>query len=601
MTSSYSSSSHKRRSSPSREFPPSKRCSVFDDPAEPDFSPPAPLTHIPFPPAISSTANIFSKLSARSTNYLGSRQFVRRSLPTKFSRFGLNSVADTYDVEASKSFELQFLQKRSKIVEINSAQDVLFALTQSGICAAFTRQDFRRLCFLNVADDEVIRSLFYNKMNQQLITVSVFKRDGFSSLKCRTTPLEAIKQGKPCQGEKLFEAEALNWPGFVEFDDVNKLVLTYSAFDKVYKVWNLEDYRLLYLLQDAEIEEIKISPGIMLCVYKREPGHIPLKILNIHTGKEIRSLKHLLHRGKRLDFIEQFNEKLLVKQNGENLQILDIITNEIIEIDQSIFPTPTAFIFLYERHLFLTFLNHKIYVWNFQGELHTKFFDHQLLYDDCNTNNIFINPDQEFIISYCRDASEDGNNSISSRGKETLGSINISNILNGKLIGKITKNEEMHVPAVREPRAWRMTNLLARMPGQRHLVSQDESSEDEEDGIEELADETEDEEAENSILLTTPNRRRSNQTNSPGHSSHPSSAVSSSSSSSFSLSPLSSPQSGRRSTAEIEAERVEMSKARQAESDKREALKDITALFYSEETNEIYTGNKHGMLHVWSN
>lgn len=32
-----------------------------------------------------------------------------------------------------------------------------------------------------------------------------------------------------------------------------------------------------------------------------------------------------------------------------------------------------------------------------------------------------------------------------------------------------------------------------------------------------------------------------------------------------------------------------------------EALEDITALFYDEERNEIYTGNGHGLLHVWCN
>ena len=30
-----------------------------------------------------------------------------------------------------------------------------------------------------------------------------------------------------------------------------------------------------------------------------------------------------------------------------------------------------------------------------------------------------------------------------------------------------------------------------------------------------------------------------------------------------------------------------------------EALEDITALFYDEERNEIYTGNRHGFVHVW--
>ena len=33
----------------------------------------------------------------------------------------------------------------------------------------------------------------------------------------------------------------------------------------------------------------------------------------------------------------------------------------------------------------------------------------------------------------------------------------------------------------------------------------------------------------------------------------------------------------------------------------QEALEDVTALFYDEERNEIYTGNRHGLVHVWSN
>lgn len=48
----------------------------------------------------------------------------------------------------------------------------------------------KRICFLNVSPDEVIRSLFYNKNNDSLITVSVYAADNFSSLKCRTTRIE---------------------------------------------------------------------------------------------------------------------------------------------------------------------------------------------------------------------------------------------------------------------------------------------------------------------------------------------------------------------------------------------------------------------------
>ena len=35
--------------------------------------------------------------------------------------------------------------------------------------------------------------------------------------------------------------------------------------------------------------------------------------------------------------------------------------------------------------------------------------------------------------------------------------------------------------------------------------------------------------------------------------------------------------------------------------DSAAALEDVTALYYNEERNEIYTGNKDGCIHIWSN
>lgn len=66
------------------------------------------------------------------------------------------------------------------------------------------------------------------------------------------------------------------------------------------------------------------SPGIMLLIFNRSSSHVPLKILSIEDGTVLKVFYHLLHRNKKVDFIEQFNEKLLVKQENENLQILDV-------------------------------------------------------------------------------------------------------------------------------------------------------------------------------------------------------------------------------------------------------------------------------------
>lgn len=236
------------------------------------------------------------------------------------------------------------------------------------------------------------------------------------------------------------------------------------------------------------------SPGVMLLIFKRASGHVPLKILSIEDGTVLRNFNHLLHRNQKVDFIEQFNEKLLVKQENENLQILDVrspflpvktrqffschflfieticfhiiwaqkkseqpsfynslslslskfsiedpLTHErkskihrpqplviilslieiipiknlqvrnsqLTQVSRTEFTTPSAFIFLYENQLFLTFRNRTVAVWNFRGELVTTFDDHLLWHPDCNTNNIYITTDQDLIISYCKAKSDD--------------------------------------------------------------------------------------------------------------------------------------------------------------------------------------------------
>jgi len=62
----------------------------------------------------------------------------------------------------------------------------------------------------------------------------------------------------------------------------------------------------------------------MLLIFAKGSGHVPLKILSIEDGTVLQSFNHPIHRNKKVDFIEQFNEKLLVKQENENLQILDV-------------------------------------------------------------------------------------------------------------------------------------------------------------------------------------------------------------------------------------------------------------------------------------
>ena len=155
-------------------------------------------------------------------------------------------------------------------------------------------------------------------------------------------------------------------------------------------------------------------------------GYVVLKILSIEDGKVLKEMKQPLVRDKKVDFIEQCNEKLLVKQQGGNLKILNVCTSSLAEVSRKDFMTPSAFIFLYENQLFLTFCDRTVAVWNFLGELLTKFEDHELWHPNCNNNNIYITNQQDVIISYCRD----------DKVSPLCGSINISSILNGKCLTK---------------------------------------------------------------------------------------------------------------------------------------------------------------------
>ena len=210
---------------------------------------------------------------------------------------------------------------------------------------------------------------------------------------------------------------------------MNAKVLTYSADERTYKVWSMADpSRMLFQLADTAIDEIKISPGIMLVIYNRVADHVPLKVVNIEDGATLRQFNHPLHRTRKIDFIEQFNEKLLVKQEGEPLQIIDVHTHSLVSVATTDFLTPAAFIFLYDKQLFLTFRNRYVHVWNFRGEMVTAFDDHTLWHPDTNTNNIYITSTQDYIVSYCRRSDTD-----SGAG----GGVHISSILTGKCIARL--------------------------------------------------------------------------------------------------------------------------------------------------------------------
>ena len=74
----------------------------------------------------------------------------------------------------------------------------------------------------------------------------------------------------------------------------------------------------------ATISEIKISPSIILVIHHPQKSSLPLTLYDVDTGEVIGQFCQFIVRAKRIDFVEQFGEYLLLKQEGCNLRIINV-------------------------------------------------------------------------------------------------------------------------------------------------------------------------------------------------------------------------------------------------------------------------------------
>jgi len=295
-----------------------------------------------------------------------------------------------------------------EVCEIVSAEEYLFCLTRGGICVVYDRDTMTRvgkLCNLQTSVLQAVRSLFFNRCTSCLIVVAVDQTDNFQSMKCYSLPLLLIRRGIFNMAIPILTSENLSYPGFVEFDDVNQKILTLSVPGQgenrsaEYKVWSMADYTMLYMLPSSTtiIAEVKISPGLILVMHTRTRNTIPLKVLDIHTGTVRRELSPLLKQHCRLELVELFNDKLLIKQQNQSLRIIDVRTQACVTVPQ--FATPSSFIFLYEKNLFLAFHECKLTAWNFNGDIVSSF--PELCSPGRNNYNVSITRSQAQLVAVC--------------------------------------------------------------------------------------------------------------------------------------------------------------------------------------------------------
>lgn len=100
-----------------------------------------------------------------------------------------------------------------------------------------------------------------------------------------------------------------------------------------------------------------------------------MTVVNVHTGQPLMTLA-FEGQLREVEFIEQFNQHILIKSKNRPLRIQDLISGKKLYVPE--FNSPDAFIFIYERDLFVNLRNGRIEVFNIDGELVTNFQNQEL-------------------------------------------------------------------------------------------------------------------------------------------------------------------------------------------------------------------------------
>ena len=89
-----------------------------------------------------------------------------------------------------------------------------------------------------------------------MITIDIMESE-IGQMKCRQIAIDDISQDR-IEGTPLFTQYTLEYPDFIEFDDLNGVIVTSHHAESVYRVWSMTTLSLMYVMSNPDITEFKI-------------------------------------------------------------------------------------------------------------------------------------------------------------------------------------------------------------------------------------------------------------------------------------------------------------------------------------------------------
>ena len=250
------------------------------------------------------------------------------------------------------------------VTEIVVSRTNLYAVYSNGFACAFDKFAGTFLCPLSDLPQCKVKTVYFNRVNQTLIVICMSLEDDYNSLQCDYYDEATIGQdGFKEKAGRLFENDRIMSPGFIEFDENNKKILTKARIPPNYKVWSMEDYKLQLHISHPSIEEIRFSLGYLIFLHRPENNQLAIDVYDITSLSQNSHITIDLLPGLGFEFIELFNEFLLIKHKRKAIFLINLKTKHIAKVAESENFTPEAFIFLSEAHMFMTLQGSQFRLW----------------------------------------------------------------------------------------------------------------------------------------------------------------------------------------------------------------------------------------------
>ena len=145
-----------------------------------------------------------------------------------------------------------------RVTEIVVSLINLYVVYSNGMSYVFNKFTSEFICELSQLPACKVKTIYYNRINKTIIIIKMSQEDDFNSLQCEYyNDFDIGTENYQMKVKKLFENDVVCSPGFIEFDETNKKILTKARVPPNYKVWSMEDYSLQLYVSHPSIEEIR--------------------------------------------------------------------------------------------------------------------------------------------------------------------------------------------------------------------------------------------------------------------------------------------------------------------------------------------------------